>query len=40
MECLEKPVYLAADIDYLPGYAVSSYGRGYVAVVAEEESDR
>jgi hypothetical protein len=32
----EKPVYLAADIDYLPGYAVSSYGPGYVVVVAEK----
>ena len=31
----EKVVYLAADVDYLPGYTVVSYGPGYV-VVREE----
>jgi hypothetical protein len=36
VEYPEKSVYLAADIDYLPGYGVSSYGPGYVAVVAEK----
>lgn len=31
----EKVVYLAADLDYLPGFAVVSYGPGYV-VLREE----
>jgi len=28
----EKELYLAADVDFLPGYTVSSYGTGYVVV--------
>lgn len=35
LEYPEKVVYLAADLDYVPGYAVISYAPGYV-VVREE----
>jgi len=32
LEYPEKPVYLAADIDYLPGFDVLSYGAGFIVV--------